>query len=95
MRSEIDDAGETIPYAHKHRSNDAEVNEGKAVCLADFWPEPDWKLWIDEGRPCEVVAKLAVLYSGFASRPKSGMKECSARDWQIAFERAAPLIRDC
>lgn len=27
MRSEIDDAGETIPYAHKHRSNDAEVNE--------------------------------------------------------------------
>ncbi len=94
MRSEIDDAGETIPYAHKHRSNDAEVNEGKAVCLADFWPEPDWKLWIDEGRPCEVVAKLAVLYSGFASRPKSGMKECSARDWQIAFERAAPLIRD-
>lgn len=93
MKTEIDDAGETIPYAHKHRSLDTESDGQQGVCLADIWPEPDWKQWIDQGRSREVVAKLAAIYSGFANRPKASMKECSASEWRTAFEESAHLIR--
>lgn len=93
MKTEIDDAGQVIPNAHKHRSLEKDSDGKRGVCLADLWPEPDWKLWIEQGRPREVVAKLAAIYSGLATRPKGNSYSCSAQEWRTAFEEAAVLIR--
>jgi len=93
MKPQIADAGETIPYAHKHRGLEKEAVKREGVSLSDIWPEPDWMSWIAEGRSHTVVASLAVIYSGLATRPKGRSHSCSAEGWRTAFEGAVALVR--
>lgn len=91
----LEDAGAIVPNARKHQAQAHGPNTQDSVCLADLWPEPDWKNLIACGMTVEVAAAIAMMRDGLANKPRASMGfYVTGSQWHEAYCAAIPLLRD-
>jgi hypothetical protein len=66
----MQDAGEFIPYAAKHRDQTRKSHSAESDVLSQLWPEPDWLELSSTGKCApHTLAALAVTYWGLGTEP--------------------------
>ncbi len=56
--------------------------------LADWWPEPDWKAWVESGLPAQLAADLFFLRKNLPNRPPPPAFGVAAEGWARMYLRA-------
>ena len=56
--------------------------------LADWWPEPDWKAWVESGLPAQLAADLFFLRKNLPNRPPPPAFGVAADGWARMYLRA-------
>lgn len=91
----LEDAGDFIPYAKKHREHSRKTHQAGPNRLEQLWPEPDWLELAASGRYSpKTLAALAVTYWGLGTGPiTSTCFGIEAGKWPEMYERAIGYVR--
>lgn len=83
----IDDVGEYVPHAKKHKTQSGQQSPRSTVRLDALWPAPDWLALVQSGLPRDVVARLSMAYESLRSSPHAeGVFGLSKIEWEEAYK---------
>lgn len=108
-RQRVDDAGQYLPGAAKEKAVTqalvaelAGIERGARDSIPEYdalssvdiwWPEPDWRVWVEEGLPAQLAADLFFLRSNLPNRPPAPSFGIDAAAWSRMYERAADAMQ--
>lgn len=93
--SKIEDAGDFLPFAAKHREK-CDLKSDSTITLKALWPEPSWSDLVDDGLCPFVAAKLAMFYSCLRAKPRKGgvyWKSISSKQWEDGYIDAIERLK--
>lgn len=93
--SGINDDGEFIPHAKKHRTGSVDRPGANHNRLAEIWPEPDWCALAASGRYApNTLAALAATYWSLGTGPlKESCFEVQQHEWPALYDAAIAIVR--
>jgi len=62
--------------------------------VADWWPEPNWKAWVESGLPSQLAADLFFLRKNLPNRPPPPSFGVEADAWARMYLRAIEAMKE-